>query len=684
MAKRSESHRPKLINLVIEAISPMLIIGMICCLVYFLVVAFYRGEFDLRLMYILGLFTLGVVFIARIAIESGRSYANGFAIPLAIVTVLAMMRFVTVQGDLAPLSWLFNIGLLALIWFLADRITFDCTLDDRKRRIKQEGLLQTLRLVKRPPEWSTTESAVGEEAATHVLLGKPVPFGKQDVLGQQDVQEKQDARKHNPGVWVLRFALLALPLFGLGQLIIADAETRGQAFWFLFGYLAFALCLLVCTSLLSVRRYLFNRGAEMPAEVASIWLGSGTIGVLMILAICILLPLPGRTLGLIELPFGIASPEGLLGSRFGWGSEGTTDEQNPDSAKSQSETGDPTGAPEPDGQGPAQASDNASKNASQVNAKSGEESDSSGSQDSPSGTSQQKNTPTKNSQPKQPGQGKQAAPKSNSKDNPQPPSRDQQRNQPSDEDRNEKSAEQPPADAQSDQVDDQKAERQQDRSRDNKSDDHKSDGSKSNDGKSSEGKSSAGKVASQRSGTRQGSSSLNNMLHSFNSDFASLFKWATVLILVLFVVIYAIMHPREVAQLLRDIVNFFAALFGRKPVVNSQANLGGQQPASETKRGLAPFSSYANPFQSGEQLSGVYIVERTFAALESWAAEAGVSRLPDETSREFVARLVASRPRLGKHPVQAANMLDQVMFAGWKPTISDLQPLEQLWRSLTN
>ncbi len=132
------------------ALSPALIIGMVGSLVSFLVVAFYQGNYDTRLMVILGLFTMGTVLIARISIEQGRTYANGFALPLAIVAVIAMMRFVTVSGVLAPIGWIINVGLLALTWFLADRITHDCTLIEEDRESLQSGLLQTLNLGERP------------------------------------------------------------------------------------------------------------------------------------------------------------------------------------------------------------------------------------------------------------------------------------------------------------------------------------------------------------------------------------------------------------------------------------------------------------------------------------------------------------------------------------------------------
>ncbi len=54
------------------------------------------------------------------------------------------VQVVTLAGPLAGLSWLVNVGLLVLSWYLADRITYDCTLLEEDRESLQGGLLQTL------------------------------------------------------------------------------------------------------------------------------------------------------------------------------------------------------------------------------------------------------------------------------------------------------------------------------------------------------------------------------------------------------------------------------------------------------------------------------------------------------------------------------------------------------------
>lgn len=125
MARQAKSSSP--LDAIAVAVSTGLIIGMVGSLIFFLIVAFYRGQYDTRLMYIFGLYTVATVLIAGIAIDHGRAYANAFSLPLAVVSMLSMLRFVTFSGPLGPLSWIVNVALLAVAWYLADRITFDCT-----------------------------------------------------------------------------------------------------------------------------------------------------------------------------------------------------------------------------------------------------------------------------------------------------------------------------------------------------------------------------------------------------------------------------------------------------------------------------------------------------------------------------------------------------------------------------
>ncbi|MFY8070175.1 MAG: hypothetical protein ACOVNQ_00750, partial [Pirellula sp.] len=141
--------RPTSFDYALAALSPVLIILMIGSLVYFLITTLYQGDFHARLMWILGLFTMASVLITRIAIEQSRAQSLTYLGLLSAATLFVAPRFFVLEGILAPLSIPILIGFLALIVFLADRITMDCTSVDDAQDSHGYGLLQSLGLLKR-------------------------------------------------------------------------------------------------------------------------------------------------------------------------------------------------------------------------------------------------------------------------------------------------------------------------------------------------------------------------------------------------------------------------------------------------------------------------------------------------------------------------------------------------------
>ena len=292
----------------LAAIAPIFIIGMIGSLVYFMITVCYQGAHPERLMWILGLYTVAAVLIARIAIEQSRQLAFTYMFALAAATLVATPSFFVVRGAMAAFSFPILVFLLVMIAVLADRITFDCTSMNEHVQNTGIGLLQSLGLVKsdrkrsEPPSNSANTT---EEPSIDSLKKKP-----------------SRKRKHNPGVWVLYFALFALPVFGLGQLLIQSPEDRRWAFTYLFFYLLSSLFLLVLISLLSLRKYLRERGVPMETSFAIRWLVIGMTSVFVVLFFLSLLPIPGRSLMSMDLPFRVTSRDDLKASKWGWGREG--------------------------------------------------------------------------------------------------------------------------------------------------------------------------------------------------------------------------------------------------------------------------------------------------------------------------------------------------------------------------
>jgi hypothetical protein len=227
------------------ALSPVLIMALVGSLCFFLIEVFYRGQMVRGVCWVMFWFIIGIVLVSRIAIEKSTEHAVIYGLGLAAATCLYLIR----TQPAYPLGMV----LLGIVWFCAHKLVWDCTLIDEEQDSSGLGLL--------------------EPAAT----------------------PEQKAAAHPPGRLVVWFSLAALPLFGLGQVLLPEdaVAARRTGFALLVSYLAAALGLLVTTSFLGLRRYLRQRYLRMPPVMAAAWLklGAGVACVALIGAV--FLPRPG-------------------------------------------------------------------------------------------------------------------------------------------------------------------------------------------------------------------------------------------------------------------------------------------------------------------------------------------------------------------------------------------------------
>lgn len=250
--------RKTLADYLVIGITPLLIMVLVASVSFFLLELAYQGYYEGRMRWVMFWFTVASVLVSRISIEQGSGAAVVYGIALATVTVMAVFKFFgPAYGAL---------GILAFIWWLTSKLTWDCTLIDDDKDASGEGLLQAANLDSRQP-------GVGK---------KKKPSG---------------VRPHAPGMWVVYFSLLALPAFGIGQsLVPADkAEVREYCFQLLAVYVAAALALLLSTSFLGLRRYLRQRHLQMPGKVAATWLLTGSLIAVGVLGTALLVPRPDAT-----------------------------------------------------------------------------------------------------------------------------------------------------------------------------------------------------------------------------------------------------------------------------------------------------------------------------------------------------------------------------------------------------
>jgi hypothetical protein len=262
-----------LADYMVIGISPVLIMLLVGSLSFFLVQVFYRGEAVGSVRWVAFWFVMAVVLVSRIGIEQGTAQATVYGLALAGATWIYLVQ-------IHP-AYLLGVILLGTVWWCAHKLTWDCTVIDDDADASGSGLLQT--------------AAEGRKFKPEAAPSGPAGKKTAARSGFKNDRKRRAAIPHPPGLWVVYFSLLALPLFGIGQMLLpgGDTDSRRAGFAFLFVYMAATVGLLLTTSFLGLRRYLRQRHLKMPGLIAFGWLkfGAGVAG--LVLAIALLLPRPG-------------------------------------------------------------------------------------------------------------------------------------------------------------------------------------------------------------------------------------------------------------------------------------------------------------------------------------------------------------------------------------------------------
>jgi Domain of unknown function (DUF4129) len=272
-----EREQPSWFDFSVAAISPVLIMGLVGSLAFFLLDVLYGGQYAERLYWTLFFFVVGAVLVARIAIVVDPGRAKLYGLALGAVVFLAMLKFVDFlpSSSLSAVGWLINLVIILIVLWASNKLVWNCTFLDEKDPDPGRGLLV--------------------EAVVSPRLESP----RRALPSQTQVA----AKRTTPGLSVIYFTLAAFPLFGLGQSLIPLAETgrRRWAFVLMTIYVACGLGLLLTTTLLGLRRYLRQRRLTMPAQMTGLWLGVGGILIVLLLLVGGFFPRPHAEYPLISM-----------------------------------------------------------------------------------------------------------------------------------------------------------------------------------------------------------------------------------------------------------------------------------------------------------------------------------------------------------------------------------------------
>ncbi|HEX3152868.1 MAG TPA: hypothetical protein VHR66_32650 [Gemmataceae bacterium] len=281
---------PTAADVIVMALSPVLIMSLVGSLVFFLAEVFYAGQYQGRLQYTLFFFVVGAVLVGRVAVTVDRTRAWLYGGFLALVTFIALRVWVDYPEDspMTPLKDLINAILIGVVWWSSNRLCWDCTFIDENRPGSGKGLLAAAGWEKRPGIRPDVVEDIQEDERRY-------PAGMQGWYRRFDQWQKSRSKKpHTPGLTVVYFSLAALPIFGLGQTLIPadDSGRRAYTFWLAAAYVGSGLGLLLTTSFLGLRRYLRQRKLKMPGTMTATWMGLGAVLILAFILVGALLPRP--------------------------------------------------------------------------------------------------------------------------------------------------------------------------------------------------------------------------------------------------------------------------------------------------------------------------------------------------------------------------------------------------------
>ena len=265
-----------LFDVITEIAIPVCIMGLVGGLVYFLVdlrSLYFPGGSGL-LKYVFFFYIIATVLINRIRALLGTAASAVYSFFLGAAVLLFLMVFSRVMGPMTGgtsdvsggVVLAVNISIMALIWFLSDRLTKSCHIDEDDDTMAQ-GLVSGVRyrrLREEPPK---------EE--------KPVDF-------------KENLPRKHPGMAVAYFSCMSLLFFGVGLRLIPAQESwvRVKTFWCMVVYVFSAFSLLMLTSFSGLRHYFRKRKMAVPARIAGFWLLFGWAVAILVLVLADVFPQP--------------------------------------------------------------------------------------------------------------------------------------------------------------------------------------------------------------------------------------------------------------------------------------------------------------------------------------------------------------------------------------------------------
>jgi len=311
-----------LVDSIVDISTPLLIFVMCYAVMYFLlnVRYIYTEVNDLSFRWVTFCFLVGIVASNRILARD--STPEGFLLPIIFGGTVGLYTLTIPGSSLVPdylggNPWStagFNVTVVVIIWWVVNRLTHECCVDENKTAGEVGILTGTARKLQqriRPrQEDALAAHLYDNESHAQFAASQGKEFMPMNVMEAFDPSEgfkpkgkpkpkynldfSQRLSDRHPGVSILYFSVPVMVIFTMGARVL----QQGGDGMILTGhiyvgvYTVAALLLLLLTSLAGIRQYFRARLIAMPTPMGYFWVGLGVTMLGMVLLAAMRLPKP--------------------------------------------------------------------------------------------------------------------------------------------------------------------------------------------------------------------------------------------------------------------------------------------------------------------------------------------------------------------------------------------------------
>jgi hypothetical protein len=303
----------------IDALTPLMIFMMVSSVIFFLLdvryvyleiwtVDRFGQMYEQTLHWVAFFFVMGVVALNRLIAREGKNesvlYIVGLTFAIGLYTFSTTDQIGSVAHNFMNqpyLATLFNMGIVALIWWIASRLTHECCVDENPIAGDIGILTGTARRLHNALSGKSVFTGTKKKEEPYILgteLDAIDPSEwrppEKKKTPSPDVATKRLPKRH-PGISVFYASIPAMVVFAVGQWVLrsGDVDITLRAHIFLAVYTISALSLLMLSSLGGLRQYFQARRIKIPAGIGPFWTGMGSVMILMVAIAASWMPAPG-------------------------------------------------------------------------------------------------------------------------------------------------------------------------------------------------------------------------------------------------------------------------------------------------------------------------------------------------------------------------------------------------------